>query len=107
MKTIPVQITVQHFNDCPNWRTLTERLEQVIESTGADAVVRLQLVNTPEAAEEHSFRGSPTILIDGIDPFANPDAPVGLACRVFHTPDGPAGSPTVEQLAKALAERTN
>lgn len=107
MKTTPLQITVQHFNGCPNWLAVTERLERIIETTGADAVVRLQLVTTPEAAEEHDFRGSPTILIDGTDPFADPDAPVGLACRVFHTPDGPAGSPTPDQLTQALAEHTS
>ena len=29
------------------------------------------------------FRGSPTILVDGVDVFAEPDAAVGLSCRRF------------------------
>jgi hypothetical protein len=49
------------------------------------------------------FHGSPSILVDGIDVFAGPDAGVGLSCRVYRTPDGPAGAPTIEQLRAALA----
>lgn len=99
-----MEITLQHFNDCPNWLDTMERIERVVETTGIDADVRVQLVNTPEAAQAHNFRGSPTILVDGTDPFANPDAPVGLACRVYLTPDGMAGSPTVDQITDVLTQ---
>ncbi len=99
-----MDITVQHFNDCPNWLTTVERIQQVVEQTGATATVRLQLITTPEAAEAHSFRGSPTVLIDGFDPFADADAPVGLSCRVYTTPDGLAGSPTIDQIAGAITQ---
>jgi hypothetical protein len=34
--------------------------------------------------------------------FAEPDAGVGLSCRVYRTPDGLAGAPTVVQLRTAL-----
>lgn len=97
-----VNITVQHFNDCPNWLTTVERVAIAVENTDLDATVTLQLINTPEAAEAHHFRGSPTLLIDGVDPFADPDAPVGLSCRVYQTPEGLAGSPTLEQITTAL-----
>ena len=63
-----------------------------------------RLVRTEEEAERVSFRGSPTILIDGVDPFAEGDEPIGLSCRIYRTPDGYAGSPTLEQIA-ALLER--
>ena len=42
------------------------------------------------------------MLVDGRDPFADPDAPVGLACRLYRTEEGLAGSPTVEQLLAVL-----
>jgi hypothetical protein len=49
------------------------------------------------------FRGSPTVLVDGRDPFLDRDSPVGrLACRVDRTEDGLAGAPTVDQLVAAL-----
>ena len=69
------------------------------------AKVGFQLVDTPEAAAAARFRGSPTVLIDGVDPFADRDAPIGLTCRVYLTSDGVSGAPSVAQLAEALRTR--
>jgi len=41
--------------------------------------------------------------VDGEDAFADADTAVGLSCRVYRTPDGAAGAPTVEQLQAVLA----
>lgn len=60
------------------------------------------LVETPEEAEAIDFRGSPSILLNGIDLFPDPAAPVGLACRIYVTPDGFAGAPTLDQLRSAI-----
>jgi hypothetical protein len=65
--------------------------------------VEHRLVSTPEEAQAAGFRGSPTVLVNGQDPFADPDAPVGLSCRVFRTEAGLAGAPTVEQLLAVLS----
>jgi hypothetical protein len=67
--------------------------------------LRHHVVDTPEEAVRMRFRGSPSILVDGIDPFATEADPVGLSCRVYQTPDGPAGSPTIGQLEAALRPR--
>jgi len=48
------------------------------------------------------FHGSPTVLIDGVDPFADWNAPIGVACRVYATPAGLDGAPSVEQLCAIL-----
>jgi hypothetical protein len=61
------------------------------------------LVETSDQAEALGFIGSPTVLVDGRDPFARGDEPAALACRVFTTSDGPAGSPTVEQFVGVLS----
>lgn len=55
-------------------------------------------------ANERSFRGSPTVLVDGRDPFADGGEAFGLACRVYPTEEGPAGSPTVAQLRAVVTE---
>jgi hypothetical protein len=65
--------------------------------------VEHRLVSTPEEAEAAGFRGSPTVLVNGHDPFAEPDGPAGLCCRVFRTDAGLAGAPTVEQLLAVLS----
>ncbi len=71
---------------------------RVVAAERPDATVTRHQVDTIEEAERVGFRGSPSILIDGVDVFAEPDAGVGLACRVYVTPDGPAGAPTLDQL---------
>lgn len=103
MNDTPVRITVQHFNGCPHWLDTVERIERVVDADGIAAEVRLQLVNSQHAAEALNFRGSPTVLVNGVDPFADPDSPMGLLCRVYTTPDGLAGSPTASQLSEAIA----
>jgi len=48
------------------------------------------------------FAGSPTIYADGIDLFPTGDDGGALACRIYRTPAGLTGSPTVEQLVDAI-----
>lgn len=95
-----MNLELLYFDDCPNWKVAAERLDDV--AGGRGLTVDRRLVTTQEEAEGVGFRGSPTILVNGEDPFAAGDEPVGLACRVYQTPDGPAGSPTTEQLEAAL-----
>lgn len=95
-----MKVELLYFDDCPNWEIAAERLDAV--AAGRGLTVERRRVTTPEEAVAARFRGSPTILIDGVDPFAAGDEPFGLACRVYQTPDGPAGSPTTEQLEAAL-----
>ena len=97
-----MEITLQYFDDCANWQTTDGYLKTLIDEHSLDAKVRYQLIDTPEAAAEQGFRGSPTVLVDGRDPFADRDAPIGLACRIYQTETGPAGSPSLAQLERAL-----
>jgi hypothetical protein len=63
-------------------------------------------VDSSEQAERLEFRGSPTVLVDGRDPFAEGDEPVGLSCWVYPTADGYRGAPTRAQLREALERGT-
>ena len=96
-----MNVTVQYFDDCPNWRVVELHLIELGREF-ADLHVELQLIDTPEDAERYRFRGSPSILVDGVDPFARSDDPIGLSCRVYATPDGPSGSPTLDELRAVL-----
>lgn len=95
-----MKLTLQYFDGCPNWETTAAHLQDIAERRQVE--VEYQLIDDQESAEAHGFRGSPTVLIDGVDPFADPEAPVGLSCRIYETPDGHAGSPTLEQLEAAI-----
>ena len=94
---------MQYFDDCPNWRVAEARLDEALTRLGNPAVVILEKVATPDDAERVAFRGSPTILIDGRDPFADLDAPVGLSCRIYRTASGIEPAPSVDELEMVLA----
>lgn len=99
-----MKVSLLYFEGCPNWHEADDRLRQALDATGrADTAITYVLVSTPEEAEQAQFCGSPTVLVDGRDPFAEPGMTVGLSCRLYRSEDGTrAGSPTLDQLIKAL-----
>lgn len=97
-----MKVQLLYFDDCPSWQVADRRLREALDAVGADVEVERVLVETPEEAVARDFHGSPSVLIDGADPFARDGAGVGLACRLYATPAGLQGSPTVEQLVEAL-----
>lgn len=96
-----MEITLQYFPGCPNWKTTADHLDRLIEE-GLGATVRLESIDSHETALARGFRGSPTVLVDGRDLFPDNASPVGLACRVYRTADGFAGSPSISQLRQVL-----
>ena len=98
-----MDVTLLYFDGCPNWRVAAERLREALALAGrGDVSVQQRQVTTAEQAAAVGFRGSPTVLVDGLDPFADPDAPAGLSCRVYGTAAGLAGAPSVDQLLAVL-----
>ncbi len=94
-----MNVTLQYFDGCPTWKLVEQRLHAVL---GPDSIIQYRLVESQEDAEQLGFTGSPTVLVDGVDPFAKPGAPVGLACRVYLTAAGREGAPSIEQLREAM-----
>ncbi len=98
-----MNVELRYFAGCPNWTVAHQRLLEALRRTGhPDVMVQQTRVETSERAVALGFVGSPTVLINGVDPFAVGDESVGLACRVFRTPAGLAGCPTVDQLRGVL-----
>jgi len=90
--------------DCPNEALASVLLRAALDDVGLPgARFRTTVVATQEEAERRGFTGSPTILVDGRDPFAAPGAVPALACRVYRTrTGGPAGIPPLGELRQAL-----
>jgi len=97
-----VKVTLRYFDDCPGWRVADERLRTALDEVGAPVRVAYEVVDTSDQAESVGFQGSPTVLIDGRDPFWDPSLQVGLSCRLYDTGDGLEAAPSVAQLAEAL-----
>lgn len=98
-----MEIEIVVVPDCPNEQLATDRLRQVMAETGlTTTTVTTRVIADQAQAEGSGFTGSPTILIDGQDPFAEPGATPSLSCRIYHTPDGPTGAPEVVRLRRVL-----
>ena len=94
--------------DCPNAQAARELLRSSLRAAGlAGTPIRVRVIASQRAAEQRGFIGSPTILINGLDPFAEPGRPPALACRVYPGPAGPSGLPPAEQLRTAIAAATS
>lgn len=92
-----MDIALLYFDGCPHWKIAAERLT-VIAAERPDISVGHHLVESVDEAERWGFHGSPSILVDGVDVFAEPGSVVGLSCRRYLTPNGYEGAPTLEQL---------
>jgi hypothetical protein len=61
------------------------------------------VVRDEREATEAGMHGSPTLLVDGADPFAEPGQPPSLSCRMYRDASGRAGPvPSVKELRRAL-----
>ncbi|MEJ7800283.1 MAG: thioredoxin family protein [Ilumatobacter sp.] len=91
-------VRVLHVLDCPNAAVAIERIREAVGED--DARVDELLVRTDDEAARLGMRGSPTILVDGVDHFTPPGCPTGVACRI-----APGGDPvpSVQALRAAFA----
>lgn len=97
-----MRIMVLTVADCPNARPALERVAAALD--GREAQVELIEVAEEAEAARWGMCGSPTILIDGVDPFAPPGAVPSLSCRLYRDADGTvSGVPDETALRQALA----
>jgi hypothetical protein len=95
-----MELTVLTVPGCPNAAAFEERLAAALAGH-PDAVVRRRQVADEREAAETGMAGSPTLLINGLDPFAAP----GLSCRLYRDAAGRAArAPSVEDFRRALAQ---
>lgn len=102
--THPPRVELLFTADCPNWLTALDHLARALHALAQDDQdIAVTVIRDEPRAQLRRFSGSPTILLDGIDPFPSPGGVAGLACRLYDTPDGRRGAPTVTQLTTALS----
>lgn len=99
-----MELTVLAVPDCPNAPLLEQRLAGLL--AGRPGVrVRRQVAGSEDEAARLGMRGSPTLLIDGSDPFPALGLGPMLACRLYLSDDGRLeGAPAVSALRRALTQ---
>ena len=99
-----MHLTVLAVPDCPNVLLLEECLAHVLEGR-RDVIVSRHVIDDEQEAARRGMHGSPTILVDGTDPFAEPGQPATVSCRLYRDSDGQVGgAPTVSQLRQAIGD---
>lgn len=95
-----VTIEVLHVPDCPNLAPMLQRLREV-----TDLPATLREVRTEDQAAALGMAGSPTLLVNGVDPFAQGEScECGIACRLYRDENGQiVSAPSIDQLRAALA----
>jgi hypothetical protein len=121
-----MEIKILYFSGCPNWETALARVRTVVVELGRTDVA-VQVEDVHQASDLSSeWAGSPTLLLDGRDPFAAAGGPPSAdlridrgrhpvlsrdACRIYVTEAGFEGAPSLDQLraamTPALKERDN
>lgn len=102
VSSMTVQIELLVVPGCPNEAAAAELITTAVADAGVQATVSRTVIVSEAQALQRGFVGSPTILLDGSDPFALPDAPAVLACRLYPTSDGVRGVPPLRDLRRAL-----
>ena len=98
-----MRLELLHIDECPNSAKAYERLEAALTALGrTDIAVHKRLLESAADIKDTGFAGSPTITVNGADIFPTAASTSDLACRIYMTPNGYAGLPTLDQLTEAL-----
>ncbi|MCU1680505.1 MAG: Alkylmercury lyase [Amycolatopsis sp.] len=96
-----MRLQILQVPDCSNVTPLRERLDEALGDTAAQVTV--QVIDNDVDAAAAGMAGSPTLLVDGADPFAEPGRAPSVSCRRYRDTDGRvSGAPSVAQLRQAL-----
>ncbi len=98
-----MRLEILQVPDCPNVGVLQERIRQATAGQVLDAEITHRVIDDPATASVAGMIGSPTLLIDGRDPFAIPGQVPSVSCRLYPSEAGGMdGAPSVSALRGAL-----
>ena len=97
-----MELTVLTVAGCPHAALLADRLAAALAGRPAPPVT-WRVIGDPGEASRAGLHGSPTVLVDGSDPFAAPGQAASMSCRLYDNGSGRLeGAPSVGQLRRAL-----
>lgn len=98
-----LKLEFQYFENCPHYKQMFDNLSEAIKGLEDKIELIKYPVEDKETAKKISFRGSPTLLINGedIEGSAAPDEPA-LACRFYAN-----GIPSAVKIRQLIIQRLN
>lgn len=95
-------IELLYFDGCPSWKEGLDNLEAALKAEELEAQIRLVKVEKDKDAEHLKFLGSPSYRVNEVDLWPEERQHYSLSCRVYNTPDGIKGAPTIDMLREQL-----
>lgn len=97
-----MKIDLLYFDGCPSWESALKNLKLALQREGISAHINMVCVKDDTHAANLRFLGSPSFQTDGEDWWPEERTTYSMSCRVYHTPAGLQGAPTVEMLQEKL-----
>jgi hypothetical protein len=98
-----MKIDLLYFAGCPSWQDGLENLKVALIRENLRAELNLVRVDTDTEAARLQFLGSPSFRVNGEELWQEQREQYNLSCRVYSTPGGMKGAPTVEMLQEKLS----
>src|SRR5919204_79481 len=97
-----MKIELLYFEGCPSWQAGLENLKAALRAEHAQAEIQLVKVNDDAEAEAQHFLGSPSFRVNGEGLWPEARMQFALGCRVYRTPQGLKGVPTIQMRREQL-----
>jgi hypothetical protein len=102
-----MKIDMLYFEGCPSWKNGLVNLQTALVQEDMQADINLILIKGDAEAMRLHFLGSPSFHVNGVDLWPEERDAYNLSCRIYSTPKGLKGEPTVEMLREKLATFKN
>jgi hypothetical protein len=97
-----MKIELFYFDGCPSWQMGLRNLKSALQLEGIKTDVQLVKVLDDVGAVKLKFLGSPSFRVDDKELWPEEREMYTLSCRVYPSPQGIKGWPSVEMLQEKL-----
>jgi hypothetical protein len=102
-----MKIDLLYFEGCPSWLVGLENLKAALAAEGLKTSIRIVKVTNDAEAARLKFLGSPSFRVEGVDWWPEERKRYNMSCRVYQTPLGMKGAPTVKMLRDQLRQHNS
>jgi len=97
-----MKIELLYFEGCSSWQIGLENIKSALQAEGLDVSVHLVKIKDDSDAAQKKFLGSPSFRLNGLELWNEERDTFSMSCRLYTTPEGMKGSPTVSMLQEAI-----
>lgn len=100
-----MRIQLFYFDGCPSLQDGLKNLQTALQELQIDAPIELVEVLDDADAARLKYAGSPSFWVDSRDLWYEERENFSLSCRVYSTPAGLQGIPTIEMLKEKFTQK--